>query len=207
MLNQIGAIASLGSVALSRSAQLIVGSTAHHIRVMPKRSQLPYRANENSRPFDAQFRMDAATSPVTPQQNNVIVDQGRQWIVWRIIPSSAGSHWVLECMAPATVGIVPVRRTMTPDGMGGHTYHWEGLPVAIFYGKIKEANSERQLTAETASAIGRLRMSYQADTVPADFSESWRVEVDGRTYEILSVTNDDENPQWRNAVLAREQNE
>lgn len=207
LLDQISAVASLGSLALSRPAQVAQGQNMHPVRVMPKRSQQPYRANENRRGYDATFRLDAATSTITPRQNDILHLGGEEWIIWRVVPSSAGSHWVLECMAPPTVGVIPIQRALVPDNMGGETSTWEEMVDQVFYAKVREASSERQLTAETASAIGRLRMAYPSAGAPADFDETWRVSVDGRGYEILSITGDDENPQWRNAVLAREQNE
>lgn len=47
-------------------------------------------------------------------------------------------------------------------------------------------------------------MSYRAGDAPAGFSSVWRVMIQGATYEIASITIDDENPLWRNAVLVRE---
>ena len=203
-LGQIGSIASLGSLILSRPAELRRGAQAYPVRVMTKRSQLPYRAEENGRPYDTQLRLDRATSPVEPFQNDLVVYDGQEWIVWRIIPSAAGSHWVLECMAPPTVAVVPVQKTKSSDGMGGSTFVWTEFTDALFHAKVREASTARQLAAETVSAIGRLHMAYPASVAPADFGTSWRVVVEGRGYEILSITTDDENPAWHNAILTRE---
>lgn len=203
-LGQIGGIASLGSLILSRPAQIRRGADTYDVRAVLKKAQMPYRANENRRPYDALIRLDRQTSPVEPQQNDVVLVQGLEWLVWRILPSSAGSHWVLECMAPPSVGVIPVRAVRVPDGMGGRTTQWTEELGLRFLAKVREANLDRQLSAETSAAIGRLSMVYRTAEAPANFGVSWRVSIDGLGYEVVAVTVDDENPFWRNAVLVRE---
>ena len=199
LLGQIGGIAGLGLGLINKPAVLIDGGIPAPARVVRVKSQKPYRANENRRAYDAQFRSD--TEAV---QNSLLQVDNEEWVVWRIIPAPAGSHWVLECMAPATVGVIPVQRAEVPDGMGGRTLQWQARPEDVFYAKIREASTERQLTAQSAEAIGRLQMTYQSHTAPAGFGDDWRVVVDGSSYGIMSITVDDENPAWRNAVLSRE---
>lgn len=205
-LAQIGSIAALGSLILSRPATLSRDLGTHPVRASRMKSNKPYRANENRKPFDAQFRIDGKTSPVEPQQNDLLLMDGEEWIVWRISQSPAQSHWIVECMAPSTIAIVPVQRTKVDDGIGGETYGWTEVVDSIFYAKLREASVDRQLTAGTESSMGRLSMAYRADTAPAGFDESWRVRVSNGDlpYEILSITTDDENPFWRNAILSRE---
>lgn len=204
MLDQIGGIAALGSLILSREATLVRGAQSYPVRASRQRSQKPYRATENRKPFDAQFRMDASTSPVEPYQNDTLSIQGEEWLIWRIIPSAASSHWTLECMALPTVSVVPVRLTPVDDGIGGRVSNWSDRPMETFYAKVREGSVDRQLTAESSSSMGRLAMSYRAGDAPAGFSSVWRVMIQGATYEIASITIDDENPLWRNAVLVRE---
>lgn len=206
LLTQIGGIASLGSLILSKPAILKRGSTDHAVRASRKSSQKPYRANENRKPFDAEFRLDGHTSPVEPFQNDLLLMDSEEWIVWRITPSPAGSHWMLACMAPATVMAIPLLKAETPDGQGGKTLVWADQPEMSFYCKVRESSVDRQLNADAATSMGKLAMSFQADTAPAGFNTKWRVRLSNeeRAFEILSITVDDENPAWRNAVLAKE---
>lgn len=206
LLTQIGGIASLGSLILSKPATLMRSGTDFSVRASRKQSQKPYRANENRKPFDAQFRIDGHSASVEPQQNDLLLMDSEEWIIWRITPSPASSHWMVDCMAPATVAAIPVQRTTTPDGQGGKTQTWADEVEMIFYCKVRESSVDRQLNADAATSMGRLAMSYQASTAPVGFDTKWRVRLanDARAYEILSITTDDENPLWRNAVLARE---
>lgn len=202
-LSQIGAISGLGSLLLSQPATLQKGAATYPVNAMLRKGQKPYRANENRKPFDVEIRVDRGTSAVEPQQNDVISIEG-DWIVWRIRPSAAGSHWALECMAQPTVGILPVQETEVPDTIGGKKTTWTALTDALFYGKVREATVTSRLTAETKESVSRLMLSYKAADVPTGFGDRWRVMLDGVHYAILSVSTDDENPAWRNAVLTRE---
>lgn len=206
LISQIGLIASIGSSLISREGSLRRGSTTHPVRLMRSESKKPYRANENRRPYDAKFRIDRPTSPVEPQQNDEILSAGEEWIVWRVTPSPAGSHWQLECMAPPTVAIVPLREEMTDDGQGGETLSWLEMTEDMFYGKVRESSADRQINATSESVMGRLQMSYRSADAPAGFDTSYRVRMSDSevAYEVLSITVDDENDAWRNAVLARE---
>lgn len=206
MLGQIGALASIGSLLLSRPAKLVRGATAHDVRVMTKKASLPYRATETGKSFDAQFRLDNSTTPVAPQQNDMLEFEGNEWIVWRMTPSAAGSHWVLDCLSPPTVAVVPLFLTNQDDGMGGNVHHWTEQHDAMFYAKVREASVNSQLTAANETIMGRLSMKYRASDAPPTIDTSWRVKLstEEEAYEVMSITVDDENPAWKNAVLARE---
>lgn len=203
LAEQIGAFATLGSLMLSRQAVLRRGVTDAPVNVNRHSASLPYRADQNRRPYDALFRMDRATSSMSPEQNDRVLMDGDQWIVWRIIPSPAGSHWMLECMAPPSQAVVPVTVVKVPDGMGGHTNQTFPQISLAFAAKIRNASTDRTLTAQSSSQMNRLMMSYPADSAPAPFGVDWRVMVDGMDFTVISVGVDDENPAWRRAVLAR----
>ena len=206
LLNQIGGIASLGSLILSKPAVLRRSGTDHQVRASKRQSQKPYRANENRKPYDAQFRIDAKSSPVEPFQNDLLLMDGAEWIVWRISPSAADSHWMVDCMAPASVMVVPISKTETPDGQGGKILDWADQAELAFYAKVRESSVDRQLNAVSGTTMGRLAMSFEASQAPVGFNTSWRIRLstDVSAYEILSITVDDENPAWRNAVLTKE---
>lgn len=206
LLNQIGGIASLGSLILSKEATLKRGSTDFSVRASRKTSQKPYRANENRKSYDAQFRVDGHTATTEPFQNDRLMIDSEEWVVWRINPSPAGSHWMVDCMAPASVLAIPVNKTQSSDGQGGQNVSWEDQVDGMFYAKVRESSVDRQLNAATSSAMGRLAMAFERAAVPEGFDTSWRVRLstEQRAYEILSITVDDENPAWMNAVLAKE---
>lgn len=205
-MNQIGTIASIGSMLLSRPGYMRNDFNVFEVQLSRVKSQKPYRANENGKPFDAQFRVDRATSQAEPLQNNVLMFDDEEWIVWRITPSPANSHWVVDCMAPPTVLCVPIKRDFVDDGQGGNTHEWVDQLDSMFYAKLRESSKDRQLNAQTESMMGRLSMSYQVAMAPQSFGPGWRVRtsVMDQGYNVLSVTVDDENPAWHNAVLARE---
>ena len=200
LLGSIGGIVGAATKALSDAAVLTRNGTDYDISASRHRAKLPARAGHTRQSYDALIRIHGLNLPVTPAQNDTITLDGSSWIVWRLLPSAGGSHIMAECMAPPIEVVTPQIVGFADDGGGGKTMTTSDQTP--FLAKIMAATDEKVLSVGEDDQMSRLVMKWPHKAGQTEITTEIRVKVRGLGYAVKSVGINDENPEWRRAVLA-----
>lgn len=95
----------------------------------------------------------------------------------------------LAAMRATAEGVLPdtaqvQRRTLTPDGAGGHAESWNTVAIVACRIAPSGQSLQEQVIAErlTATSIWTITLPAETDVQPAD-----RLLVDARTFEVVGV--------------------
>lgn len=163
-------------------------------------SRRPRNATETRRAFDARLHISAPSLAVEPLPNDVVALYAAEWIIWTVTRAPAGSHWVVDVMAPPTRSTEFLYPSQVSDGGGGFTDTFTPSPPVLAY--FKDGAGEKALTVESAEVLTRAQLIVSTYDIPAGFDAHWRVSVAGKTYGILANAEDDTNSQYRRLTLA-----
>jgi len=199
LLDSIGRIAGGAALALTRDATLTRGQVSHPIRASRHRETRPHRATESGRVWDADLRIHGLDLPVQPAQNDVVTLTGEDWIIWTIRPSPAGSHMMVDCIAPPAEAMTLVEVNKLPDGGGGHIKQQIiGGTVMV---RMGAENKRQDSSSEAVEVVSRLFVSWPYDPAGPTVAAGGRVDLRGMEYQIRSIGVRADNPAWRRATL------
>lgn len=168
-----------------------------------QKAKRPYNAVQTYRVADARLHVSLASSEVEPIQNDEITLDGKSWIVWRVEDSPAGSHAVVDVVAPPAYPVIFKRIVEVDDGAGGSfdepQTDADGHAALGFYRLPKETKSIDRADQEMVARAELTVLKYNA---PTDLSANMVVKIGTETMKILAIDPDDENTEYLRLTLA-----
>jgi hypothetical protein len=140
---------------------------------------------------------------VDPLQNDDLLFDGETWIVWRIFPSPAASHWMVEVMAEPAEAVGLISTTETSDGAGGVIESSEA-PSETWNAYVHGLSASQAVKEHATEALHQLAVTYRPQDAPREVVIGDDLHVRGQSHAVVSISVDNENPAWSVAIVRRQ---